>query len=227
RCSTNGLSRFLLVANGCEAAHELGRNFVERTHELRDRGLHGAQELGEQLFAGRHRGQGLDTVHVKQGVGHGTALDHQLVVALCKLGEHLGRCDRIRTDGVHQGTSQLTGNAFERRTSHGTTHQRVLENTQVDARLTRSLAQYGYRSDVQTTVLGDNDRLSRRDLRGDFLDDYRFLFTIETHGLNTPSNDAREAPLRQPNAAHLVEFFELRKIFHGRRLRWTRIETRN
>src|SRR5690606_8470597 len=193
----------------------------------RDRGLHGAKQSGEQLFTRGHRGQGLDTVHIKQAVGHCTAHDHQLVVALAKICEHLGSRHRIRTDGIHQRTGELSGETLERGAGQRAANQRVLENTEVNARLTRTLAQYGYRSDVQTTVLGDNDRLSRRDLRGDFLDDYRFLFTIETHGLNTPSNDAREAPLRQPNAAHLVEFFELRKIFHGRRLRWTRIETRN
>jgi hypothetical protein len=60
-------------------------------------------------------------------------------------------------------------------------------------------------------------------LSADFFDDYRFLFTIETHGVNTPSKDAWEGPLRQPNAAHLVEFFVLQEIFHGRRLRWTQV----
>jgi len=44
-------------------------------------------------------------------------------------------------------------------------------------------------------------------LRCDFLDDYRLLLTIETHGLNTPSNDTKEGLLCLPNAAHLVEFF--------------------
>src|SRR5690606_3404163 len=79
--------------------------------------------------------------------------------------------------------------------------------TQIHTRLTRSFAQYGYRGDVQTTVLSDNDRLCLCNLCSDFFDNYRFLLTIETHGLNTPSKDAWEGPLRQPNAAHLVEFF--------------------
>src|SRR5690606_4047411 len=105
----------------------------------------------------------------------------------------------------------LSGETLERGAGQRAANQRVLENTEVNARLTRTLAQYGYRSDVQTTVLGDNDRLGLCNLRRDFLDDYRFLLTIETHGLNTPSNDAWETPLRQPNAAHLVEFFEKTK----------------
>jgi hypothetical protein len=46
----------------------------------------------------------------------------------------------------------------------------------------------------------------------DLFDNYRFLFTIETHGLNTPSKDAREGLLHQPNAAHLVEFFSETRI---------------
>jgi hypothetical protein len=57
-------------------------------------------------------------------------------------------------------------------------------------------------------------------LRRDFLDYDRFLLTIETHGLNTPSKDAQgEFPLHQPNAANLVEFLK-KEIFRGRRLRW-------
>jgi hypothetical protein len=61
--------------------------------------------------------------------------------------------------------------------------------------------------------------LSRRNLRRDVIDYNCLLFTIETHGLNTPSKDAGEKfPLHQPNAANLVEF--LKEIFRGRRLRW-------
>jgi hypothetical protein len=55
--------------------------------------------------------------------------------------------------------------------------------------------------------------LSLRDLRRDFLDYDRFLLTIETHGLNTPSKDAQgEFPLHQPNAANLVEFLKKRNL---------------
>ena len=60
--------------------------------------------------------------------------------------------------------------------------QRVFQDTQVDARLPSLLAQRGNRSDFQTTVLGDNDRLGLCQFGSDFFDDYRFLFTIETHG---------------------------------------------
>ncbi|CFP61326.1 Uncharacterised protein [Bordetella pertussis] len=96
----------------------------------------------------------------------------------------------------------MLGQRLESRASNRTTDQRVLQNTQVNARFTRSFAQYGDRGDVQTTVLGDNNRLRLGHLCRDFLDYHRFLLAIETHGLNTPSKDAWGASLaRQPNAA--------------------------
>src|SRR5690606_8203519 len=98
-CPSGGL---FLVAHGGQAAHELGRNFVERTYELRDRGLQGAQQLREQLFTGRHGGQGLHAGFVQQAVGQRAALDDQLVVALCETGKHLGRRHRILADRIDQ-----------------------------------------------------------------------------------------------------------------------------
>src|SRR5690606_16142463 len=90
-------------------------------------------------------------------------------------------------------------------------------------RFTRSFAQYGDRGDVQTTVLGDNDRLGLGDFRRDFLDHHRFLLTIETHGLNTPSKDAWGVSLaRQPNAAPGLSSSNKKKSSVGRRLRWIR-----
>src|SRR5690606_15871857 len=186
-CPSGGL---FLVAHGGQAAHELGRNFVERTYELRDRGLQGAQQLREQLFTGRHGGQGLHAGFVQQAVGQRAALDDQLVVALCETGKHLGRRHRILADRIDQRAGQLCRQRLESRVGDSATSQRVLQDTQVHTRFTRSLAQYGDRGDVQTTVLGDDDRLGLGNLRRDFLDDHRFLLAIETHGLNTPSKDA-------------------------------------
>src|SRR5690606_4217749 len=138
--------------------------------------------------------QSLHTILAQQAVGQCPAFDYQLVVGLCETGKYFCCRDRISADAIHQRTGQLGGNFLERSSCQGTANQRILENTQIHARLTRCFAQYGYRGDVQTTVLRDNDRLGLCDFRADFLDDYRFLLTIETHGLNTPSNDAWEGP---------------------------------
>src|SRR5690606_16568636 len=102
-----GLRRRLLVAHGSQAASKLGGNFVERTHELRDRGLHGAQQFREQLFARRHGGQSLHTFLVQQVVGQCARLDDQLVVAFRETGEDLGRRNRISADTIDQRTGEL------------------------------------------------------------------------------------------------------------------------
>src|SRR5690606_3344492 len=137
---------------GGKATGELGGNFVERTHELRDGGLHGAQQFREQLFARGHGGQGLHTFLAQQVVGQCARLDDQLVVAFRETSEDLGRRHRILADAIDQRTGQLLGQRLESRAGNRTTGQRVLQNTQIHARFTRSFAQYGDRGDVQTTV---------------------------------------------------------------------------
>ncbi|WP_310889399.1 hypothetical protein, partial [Delftia sp. UME58] len=68
----------------------------------------------------------------------------------------------------------------------------------------------------------DNNRLRLGHFGRDFLDYHRFLLTIETHGLNTPSKDAWGLSLaRQPNAAP-GRVLRVKKSSWGRRLRWIR-----
>src|SRR5690606_33740206 len=218
----NCLCSFLLIAYGCEAAYELGRNFVERTHKLRDRGLHSAKQLRQQFLTRRRSGQSLDAFLGQDVVGQCPTLDHQLVVGFCESCQYLGSLYGVGADAIDQRTGQLCGQLLERSADNSATHQRILQNTQIHARLTRSLAQYGSGGDVQTTILGDNDRLSLCQLGSDFLDDYRFLFTIETHGLNSPKTTPGKSLASTECGAPGRVLLGQQEFFHGRRLRWTR-----
>src|SRR5690606_2989750 len=86
-------------------------------------------------------------------------------------------------------------------------HQRVLQDTQVDAALARLLAQAGDRFHFQTTVLGVDDRLGLRHLGGDFLDDGLFRLSIESHGLSP------EKGLRPDGGVTTPEFSATEKAF--------------
>ena len=71
---------------------------------------------------------------------------------------------------------------LERRAIDGTTHQGVLQHTQIYTRLARVGTQGGDIPHLETTVLGDDDRLGARHFCGHF-GDYRLLVVkIETHG---------------------------------------------
>src|SRR5690554_4501461 len=84
-------SCFLLVAYSREAAHELGGNFVERTHKLRDRCLHGTLQFCQKFVARRHSGQSLYTFKCQDAVGHCPSLDHETFVGLGETGKYLCR----------------------------------------------------------------------------------------------------------------------------------------
>src|SRR5690554_6611328 len=85
------LSGFLLIAYSREAAYELGWNFVERTHKLRDGCLHGTQQFCQKLVAGRHRGQSLYAVRCQDTVGQGPSLDNECFVCFGETGKYLCR----------------------------------------------------------------------------------------------------------------------------------------
>jgi hypothetical protein len=65
---------------------------------------------------------------------------------------------------------------------HSATCQRVLQNTQVHALRTSICTEFRQSTNLDATVLGDDDRLRGCYFRANFFDDDLFVIQIKTHG---------------------------------------------
>ena len=98
--------------------------------------------------------------------------------------QHLGSSNRIGRDTVNERTNHLIGQRFELGTSNRTANQRVLQNAQVNALLTRLSAQLGHAAYLDAPIFGDDEGLCSYQLGSYSSDDCLFIFDIETQGLS-------------------------------------------
>src|SRR5205823_2941287 len=87
-CAVRLSSRLFGVPDRCQRADEFRRHLVQGADELRDRRLHRAEQLGDQLFARRQRGERGDVLGGHHLARHRAAGNHELLVALGELVQH-------------------------------------------------------------------------------------------------------------------------------------------
>ena len=101
--------RLFLLLHSSQRANKFARHFVEGLHKLDDGCLHGSEQLAEQFFPAWHRRKCLDGRCIQRNVRHCAGLQHQLVIGLSKIIQHLGSSNRVRSNTVDQRSDQLIG----------------------------------------------------------------------------------------------------------------------
>ena len=91
-----------------------------------------------------------------------------------------GRSDGIHGKAVNQRPGHFARCHFKRRTSYGSTRECVFQHVQVNALLTRALAQLGHFRNLRAAIFSHDERLRVNYLRFDFVNDRGFLSAIQT-----------------------------------------------
>ena len=97
--------------------------------------------------------------------------------------QHLGSSYRVGGNSVNQRADHLVSQTGKRSAFHSTAHQRVLQNAQVNAILTRLSAEFGHAAYLDAPIFSDNEGLSACQRGRYFSYDRLFIFDIETQGL--------------------------------------------
>ena len=128
---------------------------------------------------------------------HRAAGDHELLVALGEVVQHLRHGHRVAADAVRQRADHLVGQRRERRVGDRAAHEGVLDHPEVHARSARLRASCVMSRDGHAAVLGQHDGLRAATCFATSATTASFCLQIETQAhLHASRADASRAASR-------------------------------